>query len=438
MRTPILTPPSTRTLAARTPPSNARSFLALIWRRRLVALLALLAVAASVAVGLALVERQYTATARISVTPSTDTGDSPVNYENTLGTVAAVAASRPVLEDVSAVVPERSVQQLRARVDAAVVPFTTLVQVSVTDPDPEVAAQVANAVADLLAEHDPGAEPLVFVTTEPAAVPTSFSSPNLPVTLLAGVLLALGAAVAVAAVVDRVARTVETADEVAELTTAPVLGVVGRPRPGDDLPALDPTRPEFGPLRALRVALQFATSDHPTRSMVVAPAGGADPNPGWLEANLAVSLGEVGHRVLLVDGSRSGRRRHPVLGAGEDPGLYDVLAGTVTLGEAVRPGPVAGVDVLELGNADLAAPSLLEMRFRDLLAAAEQLAYDVVVVHADPLTESEDARVMSIDGVLLLTVPAGRVRPTVLQRAVTHLEETRIRVLGSVLVAGRA
>lgn len=417
------------------PTANVRTFAALLWRRKAVMVLVVLLVGVTVAIGLASAEKQYTAVARVAATPPQGGPDSAANYVDLLGTLADVAESRPVLEEVSDAIGDRSLKQLQERVRGSVVTGTVLIQVSVTDPSPVEAAQIANAVVAALPAHDPSAGSFVFNTTEPAAVPTSFTSPDIKVTVLAGALLAIAAAVAAAVVYDKVARTVESPEEAAGATGAGVLGVVTRPQDTAAVPATDPNSPEFASLRALRVALEFASSDNPTRTLVVAPVVG-DPWSGWLEVNLAVALADVGHRVLLVDANRGDRRRHPVLDAPTAPGLYDLLAGVVTLEDAITPGPVDGVSVVPLGNPDLAAPSLLEMRFRRLLEDIDA-KYDVILIHAAPVTESDDARVMAIDGGMLLTVPWGRVKRRVLERAAVELAEVRIRIVGAVLLGAR-
>jgi Mrp family chromosome partitioning ATPase/capsular polysaccharide biosynthesis protein len=409
---------------------------AVLWRRRVVIGLVVLLVGTTVGLGLALAERAYTATTRVALTPSPALDQTPASYESLLSTMADVAGSRPVLEEVSDAIQDRSVRQLQSAVSTAVVAGTVTVQVSVTDTDPTVAAQVANAVVDLLPDYDPSDGGVEFTVTEPAAVPSSPSSPNVPVTLLAGTLLAGVLAIVAAVVYDRVARTVETAEDAAEATDVRVLGVLPRPDDAAGIPVVDVDSPEFASLRALRVALEFATSDAPTRSLVVAPVV-PDPWSGWLEVNLAASLAELGHRVLLLDAHRADVVRHPALTAPGEPGLYDLLAGSAELTDVVRPGPVEGVSVVPLGNIDLAAPSLLEMRFRQLVAEVDG-DHDVVLVHAPAVTESDDARIMAIGGGLLLTVPSGRVKQGALAQAVEALRAVRIRVVGAVLLGARA
>jgi Mrp family chromosome partitioning ATPase len=137
--------------------------------------------------------------------------------------------------------------------------------------------------------------------------------------------------------------------------------------------------------------------------------------------------------VLLVDTVRDERHRHPVLDAPGAPGFYDMLSGSATLDAAALAGPVDGVTVVPLGNADSAAPSLLEMRVRQLLDDIDE-KYDVVLVRAAPLTESDDARIMAIGGGVLLSVPARKLKPRTLARVASELREIRIRVVGSVLL----
>lgn len=421
--------------SASTEGPTVRAFFATIWRRRLVAGTVVLLVAACVAAVLVLAPHRYTAAARVAATPPATTADSPASYDDLLGTVAEEAQSLPVLEDVHRQVPSRSVAQLQDEVSGTVIFGTVLVQVSVTDTDRTLAAQIANAVAADLPVHDPSSAYLTLSTAQPAAVPTTYSSPDLRVVALAGVLLALLLGAIAALAYDRVTRTVDTAEELAESTGVGVLGVLPRPRDPSGIAALEPDSAEFAALRALRVALEFACIEQPTRSLVMAPAA-ANPWPGWLEVNLAVTLAEVGHRVLLVDADRSAQHRHPVFDTVGYPGLYDILAGTASLDAARISGPVEGVSVVPLGNLDLAAPSLLEMRFGAFLDEVDE-KYDVILVHTAPLSESDDARVMGFGGALVLTAPVGRVRPRVLQSVVASLREAHVRVIGSVVLGAR-
>ncbi|GAA1525670.1 polysaccharide biosynthesis tyrosine autokinase [Nocardioides humi] len=408
---------------------------ALLWRRKWVVLLVFALVANVVAAGLVLAEREYTASARIAVTPKADLAPSAASYSDLLGTIADVAESRPLLEEVSGRVADRSSARLADEVSGKVVEGTVIVQVSVHDTDPKKAAQIANLVVEALPLHDPSNGSFDYHVTEDAIVPDTFSSPNIPLTSLAGIVLAALLAVAAAVVADRMFRTVTDPDEMGEVSETTVLGVIPKPADPAGVPALRLDAEEFQSIRALRIAVEFASAEDPCRLLVVASASGSDPWAGWTEVNLATALAEVGHRVLVINADRDGDV-HPALEEPGEPGLYDVMAGSCTLEEAVIVGPTPQVHVLPLGHAHLAAPSLLEMRFRGLLQETED-AYDVVIAHAPPVSGSEDARIMAIHGAMLLTVPSGRVHPRFVRRAAEHLRGIRLRILGSVLLGVR-
>ena len=414
---------------------GVRSLGALLWRRRWTVALVFALVANAIAAGLVLADREYTASARIAATPPQDVAPSPASYDDLLGTVADVAESRPVLEAVADQVSGVSAEDLREDVEGEVVPNTVIVQVSVTDTEAVRAAEIANLIVGLLPENDPSAGSFEYHVTEQAVVPDEFSSPNIPVTLLAGLGLAALLAIAAAAITDRVFRTVTDPEEMGDVSDTAVLGVIPKPANPQGVPATDFWAEEFQSIRALRIAIEFASAEDPTRLLVVTSASGSDPWAGWIEVNLAVALAEVGHRVLVVNANPDGAV-HPALEAPDEPGLYDVLAGERDVVDAVREGPTELVDVLPLGQAHLAAPSLLELRFRGLLDDTED-TYDVVIVHAPPVSGSEDARIMAIHGALLLTVPSGRVHPRFVRRAADHLRGIRLRVLGSVLLGVR-
>ncbi|MEZ0579081.1 AAA family ATPase [Nocardioides sp. MH1] len=413
-----------------------RTLGALLWRRRWTVVLVFALVANAVAAGLVLADREYTASARIAATPQQDLAPSPASYDDLLGTVADVAESRPVLDQVAAQVDGRTADQLRDEVEAEVVPGTVIIQVSVSDTDAERAAEVANLIVALLPGHDASNGTFDYSVTEQAVVPDEFSSPNIPVTVLAGLVLAALLAIGAAVLSDRLFRTVTEPEEMGEISDTTVLGVIPKPSDWEGVPAIDVWAEEFQAIRALRIAIEFASAEDPTRLLVVTSASGSDPWAGWTEINLAAALAEVGHRVLVINTDRERGNVHPALDAPGEQGLYDVLGGECSLEDAVREGPAELISVLPLGEAHLAAPSLLEMRFRGLLDDTED-DYDVVIVHAAPVATSEDARIMAIHGALLMIVPSGTVHPRFVKRAADHLHGIRLRVLGSVLLGVR-
>ena len=105
--------------------------------------------------------------------------------------------------------------------------------------------------------------------------------------------------------------------------------------------------------------------------------------------NVAACIAEAGYRTLLVDVDPQG---NATTGLGLErvgPGLYDVLGGAVTAGEAVRPSAVERLDVLvstaDLAGANVELPRLAgsENRLREALLDVRD-AYAYVILDCPP------------------------------------------------------
>jgi Mrp family chromosome partitioning ATPase len=413
---------------------DLRQLLEAIWRRRALAFLVLLLDVAATLFFLATAPREYTAEATMSAAPTEKVVSGAGTVETLQSTIAQLASTPDVLGKVAVRIPKRrTVRELRENVSGSLLPGTVLIRVKVVDRDPDNAAAIANAVVTELPEHDPSSGIFVFSTVERATPPLGPSAPNTKLVLAVGVVLGVALAIGSALLRDNAARRIDTADEVQTNTGAAVLTRVPRPKDVTSVVGVGPDSPGGASFRALRIALEFVAARDPLPALVVTSAV-PDDTDGWVAANLAVALAQVQHRVLLVDGSLYQPGRHPLLDAPGAPGLADVLQGAETE-PLVRSGPVPGLYVLPAGQVSDDAAQLVETRFGELLLGWSR-SFDVVVVDAPAVSVSDDARVMSVAGAVLLTVPAGRVAPRTLRDTAASLRVVNARVAGAVLVGG--
>lgn len=414
---------------------HARSLVVALWRRRWTALVLLVLTLAATALWLGFAPRRYTAVAAITATPQQGGARSAAAARDLENTVAGLASSRPVLQDVlDTLIAHRSLAVLHREVQARRVGDSMLIRIRVTDGDPVVARKIANAVANTLPLHDPTGGKLVFTDAGRALTPRSPSAPDVTLAVLLGIAAGIVLAVLGAWIHEGLRGRVDRPDQVAELVDAPLLGVVARPADDSTVPVLRPG-PSADEFRRVRVSLEFAGSVAPTRTIVLSPVCD-EPSAGWLAVNLAAALAEVQHRVLLIDADFRDRPRHPVL-AGKGDGLVDVLAGRADLAETIVKSELPGVMVLPVGDvAAIERAALVELRFHALLGRLGD-DFDVVLVHASPLSESDDARVMAAGHSLLMTVASRRLRARELRREVAEVRRMRLRLLGAVLLAPR-
>jgi polysaccharide biosynthesis transport protein len=411
-----------------------------LWRQRLLVVLILMITGSAVAAGILLAPKSYAATATISAAeePGVAETDDPDALRATL---AELANSRAVVDEVrDRVSTDRSVDELRRSIRGDWVRGTILVDVTVEDRDPDTAAAIANAVADVLIDGDVILEvagpsldrTLVLTASDPAQAPDSFSFPDLRFSLGLGLLLALGLATTAAVWRDRRTHTVSDAAEVEDAATAPLLAHLTPPKDLTSMPALHPGTGEADLFRHLRLALE-AQADAGSPRVVVAGITNGDVNV-WIGANVALALAGSGHRVLLVDGRMGDRFGTPVEDAPDTPGLYDVLLGA-DLETAMSPGPVDLLEVLPAGRyGDATVPELIAQRFVTVMESAAT-EFDNVVVIGPPLDMCEDSRAMAVDSSIVLALVEGSVSANALRQHADRIRAVGARLLGVVLVA---
>ncbi len=105
--------------------------------------------------------------------------------------------------------------------------------------------------------------------------------------------------------------------------------------------------------------------------------------------NVAACIAEAGYRTLLVDVDPQGNATTGLGLERTGPGLYDVLGGSITAAEAVRPSEIGRLDLLvstpDLAGANMELPRLAgsENRLRDALTDVRD-AYAYVILDCPP------------------------------------------------------
>lgn len=408
-----------------------------LWRQKLFVLVFLLAGGAVVAGGLWLAPKTYESTAVVEAMKDAASGADAAAVDAARRDLAEAADSPQVLAAArQRIGGERSVAVLADEVEARWDSGMALVEITVRDRDRVMAARIANTVAAVLAGL-PISDGTVRVTvTERATAPRVFADPPLVPSLVAGLGSALLLAGFVALARDRRTETVDDANDVEYAAVAPLLAHLTAPADLTIMPAMRPGSADADMFRHLRLALEAETSSGPSKKVVVAGLSTGEVDV-WLGANAAISLAQVGRRVLLVDGRMGDRFGRPAEPEPGTLGLYDVLMGA-DLDRAVSPGPVELLSVLPAGSwGDSAPEALLEQGFEAVMVAAAA-HFDVVVVLAPPLDVADDATLMAVAGSLLLAVPEGGVSTSMLRTYATRVRTAGGRILGVVLIGRRA
>jgi len=206
---------------------------------------------------------------------------------------------------------------------------------------------------------------------------------------------------------------------------------------GDLVLVSDPRSAAAEAYRTLRVNIQFASPDHPLRT-ILATSAGPDDGKSTTLANLAIALAETGAPTLLVDCDLRRPSLHTLFGLPNEAGLTSLmLAGTAMPDAAGLPLQATAVPNLRLLPSGPLPPNPAELlasrRMADLLLLlAEQATY--VLFDTPPILAVADAAVLAprVDGVLLV-VRAGKTRRDLAVKARKMLEQVKANLVGAVL-----
>ena len=171
--------------------------------------------------------------------------------------------------------------------------------------------------------------------------------------------------------------------------------------------------------------------------------GVTSPCPGdgksTTAANLALSLAQIGKRVILVD---SDMRLPTVAGSlriALSPGLSDFLVGQARIEDCIRQLDAFGISVMPAGSIPPDPTGLLEARQIDHLFAAFRNIYDYVIVDLPPVTTVPDAAILSkyLDGYLLV-VRQKQTRHRDVVQMLKQLNLAESKLLGFTTIGGES
>ncbi len=436
----------------------------LIARRNWVLLLVCFLVVPGAALAYSLAQTpEYTASASLLFTEK-DT--SQFDPERAAATNLQLVSLDQVAARTADALPEAGLTapEISGKVEVSPAGESDLVEVEVTDPDPELAATIANEFARQfiafrrdanrdkvlkaqglieakLNELTPGqlAGPegqaleernrdLTVKATlqtgeaqlvQPATVPSSPSSPKKTRNVALGILLGLILGISLALLRDQFDRRLKTVEEAESAFGLSILATVPRSHQIDDEAGIEAglRGEEAEAFRMLRANLQYFGIDQELKSILITSSASEDGKTmvAW---NLALAEAHAAKRILLIEADLRRPTLAKRLHLSDEKGLGLVLAGSVEAKAAIQ--KVRGVDVLPAGALPPNPAELIDsQRMESLLAWAEG-EYDRVIVDTPPAAIVADAvpLIKQVDRVLVVV----RLRRTA-RDAAEHLRE---------------
>ncbi|MFC1577997.1 GumC family protein [Thermodesulfobacteriota bacterium] len=305
---------------------------------------------------------------------------------------------------------------------------------------------------------------VVKPAVEPAA---PFNIPSKLMIVITGIVMGLIIGVVFAFLVEVFDTSMGTIEDVEELLNVPVLGVIpqlriddkgkkrsdgaqDKDRSQDLVTHYEPKSMGAEAFRALRTNLQFLRLEMKGKLFLITSSF-VQEGKTLNVVNLALSMAQVGNKVLLVDADLRKPMVHRVFGLPREPGITDYVLGNyhwrevtnsiadVMLGDFgiddILQTP--GMDNMNIVTAGTKPPNPTEIlsssRFKEFLTEAAN-EYDFIFVDSPPVLPVADATEMAplMDGVFIVYT-VGKIGRGILKRAKSTLDNVEARVLGVIL-----
>lgn len=414
---------------------------AILWRRRVSFLAALLACLGAVIAVTLVLPKTYTGTATVYVGGRVGEGefvDTQLLEQHTR-TYSTLAGNPQVADAVLERLDENLTrQQLLDRMAFAPVERTQLLLISAEARSPEEAADVANTYAETFVSvmsglFADGKAPTEIAISEPAAAPEEASKPNPPLYIGFGALLAIFLALAVALLRERLDTRVRVAPEDDTVLGQPIMARI----PPIGVQDGQVSRAALDRFGLLKTNIDFFDED-PAR-VVVITSPGVNEGKSTVAANLALACAADGERVVLIEGDLRrpglggtviGRRmqRSPV-------GLSNFLAAAATEDQILTPHPDnPEFRVIWAGLIPPNPAALLGSHRFDTLIDSLRIDHDRIILDSCPISIGPDASVIAsrVDGALYVMDERKTKRSEALA-GLNQLRGVRTRLLGVIL-----
>lgn len=396
---------------------------------------------------------QSTATLFISISQGStgsDLNQGTTYAQNQMQSFARLATSSRVLEPViNELDLELTPKELARNLQVITPNNTVIISIQASASSPDRAAEIANAVAESLAdtvqEVSPAGTdgaPSITAALVDTAVPPEFQiSPSKSRDTLLAAAVGFLVGVAAALVYTLLDTRIPNAAALRAAVPLPVLGAISRVRNGKQgvglVVAQDPLGHSSEEFRRVRSALTYAgVSDRLQRILITSTT--ESEGKSTFSANFALTLAELRSKVLLIDADFRKPRLTDIFGVEGAVGLTSVLLGDATFEQARIHRRGTSLDILTAGTVPPNPSEMLTSAAMRQLIETVAPEYDYVIIDSPPILSVADAGLTSplVDGALLV-VDASSTRRSQLSQAVTSFETAGGQIIGVVLNKAR-
>lgn len=381
-----------------------QTYFSILWRRKWIIFITTTLTFIVATVGTLLITPEYKATATLRVATTNDS----VSYgdllyaQRLMNTFPAIVKSGPVLTKLR--------QQLNIeKVPSIKVAFpldSELMNITVIGEDPELAAQVANLLANLLMSEvrqmRTGRNAAVSLI-DAATAPKSPTSPRAIFNIGLGVIVGLAGGLGLAFLFENVDTTLYSTKQIEMATEWPIIAHIPQVNSNQVTSFGNGTTPQGEALRYLRTNIFTPLHETSLQTLMITSA---EPREGksTITANLASTIALGKQNVVVVDADMRLPTLHQIFKLPNQSGLSTVLSEEATLSDALQKSEVPCLSILTSGPLPNNPAELLSSS--RMAAVIQQLKqqFDVILLDTPALLPVTDAAILTAiaDGIVFI------------------------------------
>lgn len=272
-----------------------------------------------------------------------------------------------------------------------------------------------------------------------AEIPKRHYKPKRMLNVLLSVIMGLILGVLLAFLFDYLDNTIRLPSEVETRLRMPLLGYVPMIKDlngtlqRDLISHKQPKSLIAEAYRTIRTGILFSSPDSKINNIMITSAF---PSEGKTitTINLAITLAQSGHRVLLVDTDLRRPRIHKVFGIKNDLGICNILISDTPVDDVIKQTDIPNLDILASGSIHPSPAELLGSKKMDSLIHKLNERYEKVLFDSSPITSVTDAAILATKvDVCIVVILAGKTDISGILHGKNLIQNVGGRIIGVIL-----
>lgn len=383
-----------------------KEYFYIVWNRLWIVMLItfLFIVASGIISYFILVPEYETFTTLILGKADTGTGSEAIQYNDILinqqlvSTYGEIAKSKLISNEVIKNLGLNiTAEQMKNKVNVSLVSDTEIIKIVVRDKDSELAAKIANEIAEVFKKNIVTIMKIENVQViDKAEVPTSPFKPRPILNIGVAGVLGIMTSVLLIFLLYCMDNTIKTSTDIERYLELPVVGTIPKSLEGELVIRSNPKSPISEAYRTFRTNIQFSNIDENIKSIVVTSS---EPNEGksTVISNLAIAMAQGDKKVLLIDADLRRPTIHRNFSLSNSHGLTIILSTNTDYENIIVSTGMGSLDILTSGPIPPNPAELLgSNKMKNFLEKVKE-DYDMILLDAPPVGMVTDAAVLSAE-----------------------------------------